>query len=133
MNAPIDLSHVVLHTERLTLRPWRQEDLEDFFAYASVDGVGQMADWKPHENREESQAILDRFITGKKTFALELEGRVVGSLGIENYNEERFPEFADKSCREIGSCWRRTAGAGASCPRPCGRSSAISSRTWGLT
>ena len=33
MNAPIDLSHVVLRTARLTLRPWRQEDLEDFFAY----------------------------------------------------------------------------------------------------
>ncbi len=112
MNAPIDLSNVVLHTERLTLRPWRQEDLEDFFAYASVDGVGQMAGWKPHESKEESQAILDRFIAGKKTFALELDGRAVGSLGVEEYNEERFPEFADKKCREIGyvlakDCWGR--------------------------
>ena len=112
MNAPIDLSNVVLHTERLTLRPWRQEDLEDFFAYASVDGVGQMAGWKPHESIEESQIILDKFIAGRKTFALELDGRVVGSLGIENYNEERFPEFADKQCREIGyvlakDCWGR--------------------------
>ena len=69
MNAPIDLSNVVLHTERLTLRPWRQEDLEDFFAYASVDGVGQMAGWKPHESIEESQIILDKFIAGRKTFA----------------------------------------------------------------
>ena len=112
MNALIDLGNVVLHTERLTLRPWRQEDLEDFFAYASVDGVGQMAGWKPHESIEESQIILDKFIAGRKTFALELDGRVVGSLGIENYNEERFPEFADKQCREIGyvlakDCWGR--------------------------
>ncbi|MBR2789757.1 MAG: GNAT family N-acetyltransferase, partial [Eggerthellaceae bacterium] len=111
-NAPIDISNVVLHTERLTLRPWRQADLEDFFAYASVDRVGQMAGWKPHESIEESQTILDKFIAEKKTFALELDGRVVGSLGIENYNEERFPEFADKQCREIGyvlakDCWGR--------------------------
>ena len=31
MNAPIDVSGVQLHTQRLTLRPWRQSDLEDFF------------------------------------------------------------------------------------------------------
>ena len=36
MNAPIDISAVVLQTERLTLRPWRETDLEDFYAYASV-------------------------------------------------------------------------------------------------
>ena len=54
MNVPIDISEVILTTERLTLRPWRLSDLDDFFEYASVDGVGQMAGWKPHENKEES-------------------------------------------------------------------------------
>ena len=62
MNAVIDISGVILHTERLVLRPWQQEDLNDFYAYASVDGVGQMAGWKPHENKEESQQILNSFI-----------------------------------------------------------------------
>ena len=42
MNAEIDISRVILKTERLILRPWRQEDLEDFYAYASEDGVGQI-------------------------------------------------------------------------------------------
>ena len=73
MNTPIDISNVVLKTERLTLRPWRQSDLEDFFEYASVDGVGQMAGWIPHASREESQMILDKFVNGKKTFALEYQ------------------------------------------------------------
>ncbi len=102
MNSPIDISHVYLKTQRLLLRPWKQADLDDFFEYASVDGVGQMAGWRPHENREESQRILDSFINGKKTFALEYQGKVIGSLGIEKYNEDRFPEFSDRSCREIG-------------------------------
>lgn len=102
MNAAIDVSGIILKTERLTLRPWRQEDLEDFFAYASVDGVGQMAGWTPHKNMEESQSILNGFIEQKRTFALEFEGKVIGSLGIERYNEEQFPELADKKCREIG-------------------------------
>ena len=102
MNAEIDISKVVLTTERLILRPWRLDDLDDFYEYASVDGVGQMAGWKPHANKEESLEILRRFVDGKKTFALEYEGKVIGSLGIELYNEEKFPEFADKRCREIG-------------------------------
>ena len=43
MNATIDISNVVLKTKRLILRPWVESDLNDFFEYASVDGVGQMA------------------------------------------------------------------------------------------
>ena len=102
MNVPIDISNVTLKTERLLLRPWRQSDLSDFYAYASVDGVGQMAGWAPHKDLEESRNILTRFIEGKKTFALEYEGHVVGSLGIENYNEEKLPDLAPLRCREIG-------------------------------
>ncbi|MBO4573354.1 MAG: GNAT family N-acetyltransferase [Clostridia bacterium] len=102
MNAEIDISNVILKTERLTLRPWRQTDLNDFYAYASVDGVGQMAGWKPHENVEESAYRLNKFIAEKRTFALDLNGKCIGSLGVELYNEERFPEFADKKCRQIG-------------------------------
>ena len=102
MNAEIDISGVTLHTERLILRPWRLTDLEDFYAYASVDSVGQMAGWKPHASREESRMILDRFIGEKKTFALEYRGKVIGSLGIEKYNTGRFSEFADQKGREIG-------------------------------
>ena len=102
MNTAIDISNTVLKTDRLTLRPWAYSDLDDFFAYASVDGVGQMAGWIPHANREESRAILERFVEGKKTFALEYQGKVIGSLGIEEYNEEKFPGLAEKRCREIG-------------------------------
>lgn len=102
MNAPIDISTVTLKTDRLLLRPWRENDLQDFYDYASVDGVGQMAGWTPHKNLEESQRILAHFIEQKKTFALEYCGKVIGSLGIEAYNEEDFPELAHISGREIG-------------------------------
>ncbi len=102
MNAKIDISGVVLKTERLLLRPWRESDLEDFFEYASVDGVGQMAGWNPHKSIEESKDILSRFIAHKRTFAVEFEGKAIGSLGIEEYDESRFHELADKKCRELG-------------------------------
>ena len=102
MNPEIDISNVILKTERLLIRPWRQSDLDDFYSYASVDGVGQMAGWKPHKSKEESKIILDMFISHKKTFALEYQGKVIGSVGIEKYNETHFPEFENKKCREIG-------------------------------
>ena len=103
MNAPVDVTDIRIETERLILRPWQQSDLADFYEYASVDGVGQMAGWLPHESVEKSQMILDLFIGGKKTFALESKetGKVIGSLGLE-------PREADASIpenllgREIG-------------------------------
>ena len=102
MNKPIDITGVSLRTERLTLRPWRESDLEDFYEYARVDGVGQMAGWTPHRDREESRTILSRFIEGRHTFALEYQGKVIGSLGVEEYNEAHYPELSALSGREIG-------------------------------
>lgn len=102
MNTAIDISAVVLKTQRLTLRPWQEGDLADFYEYARVDGVGQMAGWLPHESMEVSKAILTHFIEGKKTFAIEYRGKVIGSLGIEAYNEANFPELDALQGRAIG-------------------------------
>ncbi len=102
MNIPIDITGTELKTPRLLLRSWRETDLEDFYAYASVDGVGQMAGWQPHRSREESRAILEMFLREKKTFALEKDGRVIGSLGIEEYEEAVLPDYADRKGRELG-------------------------------
>lgn len=102
MNAPIDVTGVELHTQRLTLRPWRQSDLEDFFEYASVEGVGQMAGWLPHRNTQETQKILDSFIGKKKTFALDYQGKAIGSLGIEEYDGSQFPALLGLRCRSLG-------------------------------
>ena len=102
MNKRIDISNVVLTSERLTLRPWKESDLNDFYEYASVDGVGQMAGWNPHRNIEESKAILSHFIEGKHVFALEYQGKVIGSLGVEAYNEENYPELDNLQGRELG-------------------------------
>ena len=102
MNAPIDVTDIRIETERLILRPWMESDLDDFFEYASVDGVGQMAGWLPHQSPEETKLILDMFITHKKTLALvwKQTGKVIGSLGIEPMRPD--PESSDKMGRELG-------------------------------
>ena len=100
MNAPFDVTDIRIETARLILRPWQQSDLQDFYEYAKVDGVGQMAGWLPHESMDVSQRILDAFIEGKKNFALELKetGKVIGSLGLEDRDAQELSGMG----REIG-------------------------------
>ena len=103
MNAVIDLKNVVLETDRLILREWQEADLDDFFEYASVDGVGQMAGWQPHKNIEESKFILDMFIRESKTFAVVLKenNKAIGSVGIEKLSTE-IDGYENMSGRELG-------------------------------
>ncbi len=104
MNANVDLTNVQLETERLILRAWKESDLEDFYEYASVDGVGQLAGWQPHESIEKSKEILTLFIEEKKTFALVYKenNKVIGSLGLEGAERHEPEEFKNMLGREIG-------------------------------
>lgn len=102
MNIEVDIRNVVIRTKRLVLRPFNEDDLNDFFEYASVPGVGEMAGWSYHKNIEESKNILDMFISGNHTFAIEYENKVIGSLGIEKYDEKVYEEFKDKKGAELG-------------------------------
>ncbi len=102
MNKPFDVTGIEIKTKRLLLRPFRESDLQDFYEYAKVDGVGQMAGWQPHKSVEETKMILDDFIQKRKVFALEKDGKVIGSLGVEKYNESRFPELQPYQGRAIG-------------------------------
>ena len=51
MNVEIDISNVKLETERLILRAWEITDLDNFFEYASVNGVGEKAGWEHHKSK----------------------------------------------------------------------------------
>lgn len=66
MNVEIDISNVKLETERLILRAWEITDLDNFFEYASVNGVGEKAGWEHHKSKDESLEILKMFIDEKK-------------------------------------------------------------------
>lgn len=103
MNASIDVTNIRIETPRLILRPWRETDLEDYYEYASVEGVGQMCGWMPLKDIEESRRILGLFINEKKTLALELKenGKAVGSIGLETRDADL--EIAEQlRGREIG-------------------------------
>ena len=104
MNVSVDISNVIIETKRLIIRPWKNEDLNDFYEYASVDGVGQMAGWNPHKSKEESQEILKIFIEDKKVFSLELKAnrKVIGSIGLEESEVDLGEPYTSLRGREIG-------------------------------
>ena len=105
MNSEFKINGLVLETDRLILRAFQKSDLNHFFTYASVEGVGEMAGWKHHETKEETQKILDMFIKNDNVFALCLKenNQVIGSLGIETYGmEEELSEFFSYQGRELG-------------------------------
>ncbi len=52
MNADFEIKGKTLEADRLLLRPFKGTDLSDFYEYASVDGVGEMAGWTHHESSE---------------------------------------------------------------------------------
>lgn len=104
MNAKIDLSQTYLKTKRLILRPWQEDDVEDFYEYARVEGVGEMAGWLHHQNIEESQMILKTFIEERKTLAIVYQenNKVIGSIGLEYCRDDLDSSFDNLKGREIG-------------------------------
>ena len=105
MNAKIDLTGVVLETERLILREWNLNDVDDLFEYASNPDVGPRAGWAPHKDKEESKMRVEHFIEGRHTFAIVYKenNKVIGSVGLDEYGrEEALSEFFNYQGREVG-------------------------------
>ena len=104
MNAEINISNVILETDRLILRAWEITDLDDFFEYASVEGVGEKAGWEHHKSKNKSLEILKMFMEEKKVFAIVLKEnqKAIGSIGIEELGEELDKDLDNLPGRELG-------------------------------
>ena len=104
MDVKIDITNYKIETERLVLRPWEETDLSDFYEYASVEGVGEMAGWKHHGSIEDSKKILDLFISTKKIFAIVYKenNKVIGSLGLEEPWTNAEDKYNNIKVKEIG-------------------------------
>ena len=105
MNAEFDITGIRLESDRLILKEWKLSDLDDFYEYCRVPGVGEMAGWVHHPNIEESRKRLQHFIDEKHTFAIVFKenNKVIGSIGLDKYgSEDKLTEFTNYQGREIG-------------------------------
>lgn len=75
----------MLQTQRLYLRRWNKDDLDDLYEYAKNPKVGISAGWKPHQSREESALILSKFIQSDELWAIveKCENKVIGCISLE--------------------------------------------------
>ncbi|MBQ3635036.1 MAG: GNAT family N-acetyltransferase [Bacteroidales bacterium] len=73
-----------LETERLILRPWREDDAESLYKYAKSEEVGPAAGWPAHRSVEESREIIRNILQADETYAVVLKatGEPVGSVGL---------------------------------------------------
>ena len=59
-----------METERILLRPWREEDAEALYRHASDPEVGPRAGWSPHKSVDESRNIIRTLFANDHTWAI---------------------------------------------------------------
>ena len=90
----------IIETERLLLRDWSIDDVDDLYDYARNPNVGPHGGWKPHESKLESLEIMQALFIGKYdswAIVYKKNNKVIGSIGYEH--DIRRPEI---NCRELG-------------------------------
>ena len=75
---------MIIETDRLILRPWREDDAENLYRYASDPDVGTPAGWEPHTSVEYSLEIIRTVFSAPEIYAVCLKqtGETIGSIGF---------------------------------------------------
>ncbi|HBX90035.1 GNAT family N-acetyltransferase [Alistipes sp.] len=78
------LEQLLIETERLLLRPWRETDAAALFRYAADPDIGPAAGWPPHTSVENSLEIIRTVFAAPETYAVvpKGSGEPVGCCGI---------------------------------------------------
>lgn len=95
---------ISIETGRLLLRPWKSDDAEECFKYASDPEIGPNAGWKVHTSIEDSMHIIDTVLSAPETYAVVLKetGRPIGSVGIKRGKDSAAVTNSKEA--EVG-CW----------------------------
>ena len=91
-----------METNRILLRPWRDDDAEALFKYASDPDVGPRAGWPPHKSVEESREVIKNFFSNEDTWAIEHKetSEIIGCIGVLRVGSSNL-EIAENEC-EVG-------------------------------
>ncbi len=75
---------MTLETERLILRPWKEDDAESLYKYAKDPKVGPIAGWPVHTSVENSREIIKSVLAADETYAVCLreDNVAIGSIGL---------------------------------------------------
>ncbi len=75
---------IILETQRLFLRPWKETDAESLYEYAKDPAVGPVAGWPVHTGVENSREIIRTVFGAPETYAvcLKEDNRAIGCVAI---------------------------------------------------
>ena len=75
---------MILETQRLILRPWRETDAESLYEYARSPLLGPMAGWPTHTSVANSRQIIREILSKNETYAVTLKAEdiAIGSIGL---------------------------------------------------
>lgn len=75
---------MILKTERLILRPWKESDAESLYEYAKDPDVGPIAGWPPHENVDQSLDVIKNVFNGAQCYAICEKGtdKAIGAIEL---------------------------------------------------
>lgn len=79
-----------IHTQRLTLRAFCDSDAQDVFEACSNPVLGHNAGWPPHQTIEDSLCYINEIAPLGYVWAVDKDGRVIGSIGL--LPDPRMPE-----------------------------------------
>ncbi|WP_454880359.1 GNAT family N-acetyltransferase [Sphingobacterium detergens] len=84
---------MILETERLILRPFRDADAADLFKYAKDERVGPIAGWPPHKSVEESSEVIKNIFSQDGVFAITLkeDDIAIGMISLILGEKSNFP------------------------------------------
>ena len=76
---------MIITTERLILRPWRESDAETLYHYAKDPEIGHLCGWNPHQSVEESLNIIRTVFNAPETYAVCLGEtyKAIGTIALE--------------------------------------------------
>jgi len=86
-----------LETDRLILRAWQLEDLNDLYECMSNPNVGPIGGWKPHKSKRASLLMLKSFVKDGDRWAIALKetGKAIGAVRL--YPDENRGQFSARN------------------------------------
>jgi RimJ/RimL family protein N-acetyltransferase len=73
---------MILKTQNLLLRPWRESDAECLYHFAKNPNVGPIAGWPPHKSVDDSLNIIKTVFSKRETYAIVMNNIPIGCVGL---------------------------------------------------
>lgn len=97
----------MIESKRLIIRPFKKDDVDDFYEFASDDKIGLNAGWLPHESKKQTLRLIKKYSKRNEIMAICLKenNKVIGKIGL--YDDLPVMDYFSLSQKSLGFCISR--------------------------